>query len=120
MSDVEGFGLFVSSVEGQPVHRFGSPTILIGADRNPDEPRKIIYRTQEVVGIPRAEAQRYAREYARAIADGALTERTAEEYRRQQQSSTTEGGAPRETQELTAPAEQRAQSGPSESGSQLG
>lgn len=66
-------GLFVSSVEGRPVHRFSSGgQVLIGADRDPANPRKIIYRTDEVVEIPDAEAARYAREYARAIADGDL------------------------------------------------
>lgn len=120
MSDLQGiqvFGLFVSAVEGQPVHRFGSPSILIGADRDPQDPRKLRYRPDEVVGIPRVEAQRYAREYARAISDGALRERTAEEFN-SQQSSTPEGGAPRDTQELTAPAEERVEHGPPEGGRQ--
>lgn len=89
----DAFGLFVSSVEGSPVTRYGS-SVLIGAERNPDEPRKIVYHPDAVIAIPHDEAQRYAREYRRLIAEGALVERTADDWRSQQAS---EGGAPRVT-----------------------
>lgn len=88
----ESFGLFVSSVEGQPVTRFGS-RVLIGADRDPQHPNKILYRTQEIIAIPRDEAEKYAREYARLIADESLVVRTADEWTQQSR----EVGAPRET-----------------------
>ena len=88
------FGLYVSSVEGQPVSRFGTK-VLIGAERDPETRNKIRYRTKDVVGIPTEEANRYAREYARLIADGALIERTADDYQQQQQQR-SEAGAPRQ------------------------
>ncbi len=88
------FALFVSCVEGKPVPRFGSK-ILVGADRDPAERRKIIYRPNEIVAIPVDEATRYGREYARLISDEELVEHTAEEWLEQQQ-QITEVGAPRE------------------------
>lgn len=81
------FGLFLSSVEGQPVHRFGTnfgTKVLIGADADPENPKKIRYRTDDVIAIPHAEALRYAREYGRLIADGALVERSADDWAFQQ------------------------------------
>ena len=87
----DAFGLFVSSVDGSPVTRFGS-TVLIGADRDPTKPNKIRYRTEEIIAIPRDEAEKYAREYARLIADGALVAHTADEWSNQ----VREVGAPRE------------------------
>lgn len=90
----DAFGLFVSCVEGQPVARFGSK-VLIGADRDPENPRKIRYRTKEIVAIPVAEASRYCREYARAIEDESLKARTAAEWSEQQR-KLEEVGAPRE------------------------
>lgn len=90
----DAFGLFVSSVEGSPCTRFGTK-VLIGADRDADEPRKIRYRTKEIVAIPTDEARRYAREYGRLITDGSLVEHKAEEWSRQQK-QINEVGAPRE------------------------
>lgn len=89
----EAFGLFVSCVEGQPVTRFGSK-VLIGADRDPANRRKVRYNPKQIVAVPNEEAQRYAREYARAIADGSLTQHTAGEWLEQQRR--IEGGASRE------------------------
>jgi hypothetical protein len=88
------FGLFVSSVEGQPVHRFGSK-VLIGADADPENPKKIRYRTGDIIAIPHAEALRHAREYGRLISDGALIERTADEWRSQQTQPVEGGERPR-------------------------
>jgi hypothetical protein len=107
MADV--FGLFVSSVQGQPVSRFGtagagSGGVLIGATRNPAEPRKIIYDPAVVVGIPHAEALKYAREYQRAVSDGSLTLRTAAAWTEQQNQS-REVGAPREKLKTAEPAQ---------------
>jgi len=87
-----GFGLFVSCVEGQPCTRFGSK-ILIGADRDPTNRRKIRYTPKLIVALPHVEAQRYAREYARAIADESLVQHTAAEWLEQQR---REVGAPHE------------------------
>lgn len=90
----DAFGLFVSSVEGSPCTRFGTK-VLIGADRDASEPRKIRYRTKEIVAIPTDEARRYAREYGRLITDGSLVEHKAEEWSEQQRQY-REVGAPRE------------------------
>ncbi len=118
MSNADAFGLFVSAVEGKPVHRFGAPNVLIGADRDPEEPRKIRYDTNAVVAIPKAEAQRYSREYLRLIAEGALVERSAEDFERQSVSESTEVGAPREPLEPRAPAEERVSDGTTDGGRQ--
>jgi hypothetical protein len=91
-ASAETFGLFVSSVEGQPCTRFGS-SVLIGADRDPKAPNKLIYRTDEIIAIPRAEAEKYAREYARLIAEKSLVEHTAAEWTKQQEHG-REVGAP--------------------------
>jgi len=64
-------GLRVSAVEGRPVARFGTP-VFIGAERDPENPRKLVYRTGDVVTIPREEAERYRREYIRHITEGDL------------------------------------------------
>jgi len=93
-ASADAFGLFVSSVEGHPVARFGTKT-LIGADRDPDNAKKIRYRTKEIIAIPNAEADRYAREYARLINDEALVAHTADEWSEQQR-QIREVGAPRE------------------------
>jgi hypothetical protein len=96
MADVAGhqaFGLFVSSVEGRPVTRFGTK-VLIGAERDSVTPRKISYRTKDIVAIPVDEAERYSREYARLISDGDLVAHTADEWSKQTQHR-AEGGAPR-------------------------
>lgn len=90
----QAFGLFVSSVEGRPVARFGTKT-LIGAERDPSKPRKIVYRTKDIVPIPVDEAERYSREYGRLIADGDLVKHTADEWTKQTQHR-AEVGAPRE------------------------
>lgn len=97
MADVVGrqaFGLFVSSVEGRPVTRFGTK-VLIGAERDAATPRKISYRTKDIVAIPVDEAERYTREYARLIAEGDLVAHTADEWQKQSEHR-AEVGAPRE------------------------
>ena len=94
MGAADAFGLFVSCVEGKPVTRFGTK-VLIGADRDPTQPRKIRYRPKEIIAIPTDEAHRYGRDYGRLIADGELVEHTADEWL-QQQNQIREVGAPRE------------------------
>lgn len=103
MGQSDVFGLFVSSVQGQPVSRFGSGGVLIGATRDPAQPNKIIYDPKVVVGIPQAEAQKYGREYQRSIADGSLTVRTAAQWNEQQ--NQREVGAPREKLKTAEPAQ---------------
>jgi predicted nucleic acid-binding protein len=76
----EAFGLFVSSVEGKPVSRFGAPGVFIGATRDPNNPRKLVYDTARVVPIPLDEARLYGREYARLIAEGELVVRDAKAW----------------------------------------
>lgn len=93
-SDADAFGLFVSSVEGHPVTRFGTK-VLLGAYRDADNPRKVRYRTKEIIAIPRDEAERYAREYGRLIEDEELVAHTADEWTEQQR-RLREVGAPRD------------------------
>lgn len=84
MADPRAFGLFVSAVEGQPVRRYGTPS-MIGAERTVAAPNVITYDTALVVAIPVEESDRYLREYTRALRDGSLIQRTAEEWLAQQQ-----------------------------------
>jgi hypothetical protein len=94
-------GLFVSSVEGHAVTRFGtvrmlggvpSPGILIGATRDQKDPSKITWNEQEIVFIPPAEAERYAKEYGRLLLHKSLSLRSSGEYEAQQ-ARKAEGGA---------------------------
>lgn len=98
------FARFFSSVEGKLVTRYGSgspavaPT-LIGATRNADDmaPRMtpagtpeptdvgrgeggVTWNTEAITAITASEAQRFQREYDRAVRDGALVERTEDEF----------------------------------------
>lgn len=74
------FGLYVSSIEGQPVARFGSGGVMIGAERDLNDRRVVRYTPDVVVAISHEEARKYAREYRRAIDDGSLKLRTAAEW----------------------------------------
>jgi hypothetical protein len=76
------FALFVSAVDGQPVTRFGTRT-LVGASRRQNEPTIIDYDPSRVIAISRGEYARYRREYERAIRDGSLTRRTVEDWQAQ-------------------------------------
>lgn len=120
MGEADVFGLFVSSVEGHPVSRFGSK-VLIGADRDPVLRNKIRYTPKLIVGIPTAEAIKYAREYSRAIADGSLSARKESDWYEQQR-QLREVGAPREKLKSappTQPAKEPTHGHP-EGGSKLG
>lgn len=85
--------LFVSSVEGSPVQRYGT-SLLIGAARNRVDPAQVVFDTAAIVRIPGTEHARYLREYGRAIANGSLRRRTVEEWRAQQLDSQTGAGTP--------------------------
>lgn len=93
------FGLFVSSVDGCPVARFGTK-VLIGAMRLGSS---ITYNTKAIIPIPKAEARRYGREYARAIDNGSLRKRSAKAWREQQAKIQTKKRA---SAKLAAPKEE--------------
>jgi hypothetical protein len=76
------FALFVSSVAGMPVTRFGTRT-LIGAARRHLEPTIVDYTPELIVPLPADEYARYRREYNRALANGSLRRRSAEDWRAQ-------------------------------------
>lgn len=78
MSD-EAKDLYVSSVEGHLVTRFGAK-LYIGASRNPADPSQITWDLGLVVKIPEAEVLAYGREYRAAIAAGSLLVRTAADF----------------------------------------
>lgn len=77
------FVLFVSAVEGHAVSRYGSgardrrPT-TIGAVRGPDG---FTWNTAEVVALTQDEMNRFSKEYRGAILDGALIQRTEDDWR---------------------------------------
>lgn len=73
------FALFVSCVEGCPVTRFGTRT-MIGATRSARTPDVVTYDPTVVVAIPLDEHRKYRREYERALANGTLKARGAEEW----------------------------------------
>jgi hypothetical protein len=58
------------------VPRYGTGThlrtnVIIGAVRDPNDPRKLVH-SSELVAIPAAEWRRFRREYLRAVQSGAL------------------------------------------------
>lgn len=80
---VERSALYVSSVEGCPVTRFGTRT-LIGATRSAQSPSVVSFETEKVVAIPFAEYERFQREYDRALGNGSLKARKPAEWEQQQ------------------------------------
>jgi hypothetical protein len=78
------FAIFVSCVEGQPVARFGTGT-MIGASRTPDDPTVVVYDPEEIVAIPHAEYSKHRRAYDRAIANGSLRVRKSDKWVKQEQ-----------------------------------
>ncbi|MFZ5896814.1 MAG: hypothetical protein ACOY0T_37505 [Myxococcota bacterium] len=73
-----------SNPEAGPVTRFGIPnriggSVFIGAARDPDNPKGVIY-SDEIVAIPGREFRQFAREYTRAIRDGALKQVKREDW----------------------------------------
>jgi|SRR6187551_177323 len=93
------FALFVSCVEGSLVTRYGTRT-FIGAERRTLEPNVVDYHPEQIVAIPHDEFRKYRREYTRALRDGSLVQRTADEWQRQNRQDqptekSTGGGTPR-------------------------
>lgn len=82
MSQHPQFALFVSSVEGSLVTRYGTAT-FIGAERSATDPRAVEWHPDQVVAIPHDEYRKFRREYLRALREGSLVERTADEWNRQ-------------------------------------
>lgn len=68
--------LFVSSVEGRIVHKFGSRIPIGVSDTN----GKIAWDTQAITMITPADVERYGAAYAKHIRAGDLVERTQEEF----------------------------------------
>jgi len=85
----QDYGLYLSSIEGKPVARFGTK-VLIGAVRIG---RTVTYNTKTIHPIPVAEARRYHREYQRAIAHGSVKAHTQAEWLAQQQTITAKQAA---------------------------
>lgn len=69
---------FVSSnPDAGPVTRFSVPnspggSVYIGAERDPANPKVVVFHAERIVAIPGDEFRRFAREYGRAIRDGGL------------------------------------------------
>ena len=76
--------LYLSSVIGQVVQRYGTKTLL-GCERDPADPSVVSWRPELVVAISADEARRFAKEYRRAVTAGSLVTRTAAEWRAQQE-----------------------------------
>lgn len=78
------FARFFRSVEGKLVSRYGTASqaranALIGASRDP-ETGVVSWDTGAIIAITPLEAQRFKREYDRAVRDWALTEVTEQDY----------------------------------------
>lgn len=76
--------LFVSCVDGKPVTRLPLPgsrarasPVLIGAHR---DGRRTVYDEAAVIGLTEEEVDAHGRIYERAIREGNLRRRTAEEH----------------------------------------
>ena len=74
---------YFSCVEGHVVARFGSGQLYIGVQRDPAH--GWVWDPDAVVAIPTTQMIRYHREYSRALREGALIERTREEYDAEQE-----------------------------------
>lgn len=109
---ISEFSLFVSSVEGRTVERFGTRE-LIGAKRvfdpplKPDEDaskRKRVTKwfPERIVSITAVEHQRYDAEYRGAIADGGLKAHKREEWEAQIEKDLAAEKATREAAEKLA------------------
>lgn len=73
--------LYVSAGKtGGVVSRFGLQSVFIGAKRDKDSPNRIVFDHEEVVAIPPVEAQKYSREYRKAIASKDLVVRSKEDF----------------------------------------
>lgn len=83
MSQPIQFALYVSSVAGHLVTRFGAQGSYVGAERDSSDPTTVVWNEEAIVALTEAEVARYSREYDRLIRGGALRKRTAAEFQRQ-------------------------------------
>lgn len=75
------FAIYVSSVKGHAVPRFGAPAgTYLGARRIG---KQLEWDEERIVAIPADEYRRYRAEYDGAIADGSLKPRSADDYAKQ-------------------------------------
>lgn len=79
MTAAATFALFVSSIEGSVVTRYGTRT-FIGAERSAGG---LSWQTDRVIAIPHDEYRKFRREYDRALRDKSLRVRTETEWREQ-------------------------------------
>jgi hypothetical protein len=83
-ADDPKFALYVSSVQGRLVTRYGAGTrsapSYIGARRVSGDPTSIEWDTEVVVALTAEEVARFAREYERALGGKALRKRTREDW----------------------------------------
>jgi hypothetical protein len=83
-ADEPKFALYVSSVQGRLVTRYGAGTrnapSYIGARRVSGDPASIEWDTELVVALTVAEVARFAREYERTLGAKALRKRTGEDW----------------------------------------
>ena len=91
------FALFVSSVPGHLVTRYGGARApeLLGATR--DAKGVVAWQPDLVLALSHDELARFGREYRRAIARGALLERTEAEYLAFVAAQSAPASAPTET-----------------------
>lgn len=76
MSESVTFAKFYScNPEGGLASRFGTPS-YIGAERDSNDPRRIVFNPKAVVGITTREYARYHKEYEKAVRGGSLVERS--------------------------------------------
>lgn len=116
--------LFVSAGKGL-VTRFGTGS-FIGASRNPQNPKVVVRREDEVVRLSAHELRLYGRSYLKAIADGSLVERkeadflaweeklAAEDKAREEAAKKAAAPKPVESETVAAPVEDRAVEQPAE------
>jgi len=95
------FGLFVSCVDGLPVTRFGTGT-MIGAARSKAAPDVVTYDPTQIVGIPHAEYDRHRRSYDRALGNGSLKKRSVADYLAQEAAQAKRDDEHRQAQERAA------------------
>jgi hypothetical protein len=78
--------LYVSSVAGRLVPRFGAGGSYLGAERDPKNASAIKWYPERVLPITAPEFQRFRREYDQAIEDGDLSLRSEDDFNAQRES----------------------------------
>jgi hypothetical protein len=78
--DTSNFGRYLSPTGNGYATRFGAGWEIIGAIRDPKTGRIARVDTSMVVALTHDETRTFRREYDRQLRDGALIERTLEDY----------------------------------------